>query len=128
MTKFKKIILVGSIVLVLGTTGLTAYAASSNSNSRGTMANESCVLSDVRGESVEVKKEKLAGLVASEEITQEEADAIIARIETNQATCDGTGSGNKGQQSKSQNGKRQGNGTCNGTGICDGTGLGNTAE
>ncbi|NLV36370.1 MAG: DUF2680 domain-containing protein [Clostridiaceae bacterium] len=78
----------------------------------GAIANEAGVLDKFKAEMLEIKKDTLAARVAAGTMTQEQADAVIARIEENQASCDGTGTG-RGQ-----------NGTGSGAGIGFGKGNG----
>ena len=59
----------------------------------GSIANEAGALDEFKAEMLEMKKDTLAARVAAGTMTQEQADAIIARIEANQANCDGTGAG-----------------------------------
>lgn len=55
----------------------------------GDMAEEAGVLDQFRAEMNELKEASLAELVAAGTMTQDQADAILARIEDNQADCDG---------------------------------------
>lgn len=59
----------------------------------GTIANEAGVLTQLKTEMLEMKKEMIAARVAAGTLTQAQADAILARIESNQAECDGSGTG-----------------------------------
>ncbi|MFA6309237.1 MAG: hypothetical protein WC677_05790 [Clostridia bacterium] len=97
----------------------------------GTIAKDAGKLEEFKEKVLEAKKEILNEKVASKDMTQDRADKIIANIEKNQATCDGTGSAKTeqalgagfGNQNK---GNSDGTGTCDaqGTGECDGTGQG----
>lgn len=59
----------------------------------GTIANEAGVLDEFKEEMLEIKSEKIAARVADGTITQEQADAILERMEANQANCNGNGTG-----------------------------------
>jgi hypothetical protein len=59
----------------------------------GTMAKDAGVLDEFKTEMLQVKKDKLAECVVAGTLTQEQADAIIAKIVSNQAVCDGSGAG-----------------------------------
>lgn len=141
MTKFKKIAVIGGILLAVGATSLTAFAASAYSTpaeaaagltgksvesviaeraetgkSYGTIASESGKLEEFKSEMLQIKKDALAEKVAAGTLTQEKADAIIAAIEERQSNCDGTGSAGIGRMMGAGFGK--GNGS--GQGRCQG--------
>ncbi|GEM_PF-524912 len=59
----------------------------------GTMADDAGVLNEFKAEMLEMKKDTLATRVAAGKITQDQADTIITKITSNQALCDGKGSG-----------------------------------
>ncbi|MEG0616360.1 MAG: hypothetical protein RR508_02215 [Oscillospiraceae bacterium] len=61
----------------------------------GTIANEAGKLTEFKAEILKLKKSSLTDQVEKGNLTQEEADAIIAEIEVNQALCDGTGAGKR---------------------------------
>ena len=123
MTKLKKAIAIGTMVLTLSATSLTAFAASNyqtpaeavagltgktvesvlaeraeTGKTYGTIANEAGKLEEFKGEMLEIKKDALAEKVADGVITQEKADRIIETIEENQANCDGTASAKSGMK------------------------------
>jgi len=152
MTKFKKFATIGAILLVVGATSITAFAAyaynspaeavagltgqtvesviaerSETGSSYGSIASEAGKLEEFKNEMLEIKKDALDKKVAAGTMTQEEADEIIAAVEENQATCDGTGSARIGQkmgagfggencngQGKGQGGVGRGQGSCTG--------------
>lgn len=95
----------------------------------GTIAKEAGLLDKFKAEMLEIKKGTLAERVAAGTMTQEQADAVIARIEENQANCDGTGTGlgrngtGLGAASGFGKGNGQGRGQ-NGTGLAAGSGQG----
>jgi len=114
----KKIVIAGAAVLALIAGSITAFAASQYSTpaeavagltgrevqsvideraqtgkTYGSIANEAGVLDEFREEMLEMKKDMLTARVADGKMTQEQADAVIARIEANQASCDGAGTG-----------------------------------
>lgn len=142
MKSLRKIFIVGAVVLLVGATSLTAFAASNydtpaqavagitgrtvesvveeriNSNKTyGAIASEAGKLDEFKSEMLEMKKEILAEQVAEGKISQEEADEIIARIEENQKNCDGTGGARLGRNfgaSFGFNGQGLGSGGTNG--------------
>jgi hypothetical protein len=139
MKAFKKILFVGAIALVIAAASVTALAATGFSNSAdiiagltgqsadriiaektetgktyGEIADDAGVLEEFKTQMLESKKEILAEKVAQGIITQEQADAIIERMEANMADCDGTGSGGVGSC-----------GTGAGLGMMGGQGRGN---
>jgi len=118
MKTMKKLVVTGVAVFTLAIGSVTAFAASQYSTpaeavagltgrevqsvidertqtgkTYGSIANEAGALDEFKVEMLEMKKDTLAARVAAGTMTQEQADAIIARIEANQANCDGTGAG-----------------------------------
>ena len=85
----------------------------------GIQADEVGKLEEFQKELLEQKKEVLKERVADGRLTQEQADEILANIETNQASCDGTGTG-----IGMRNGLGFGQGMRNGNGYLSGSGLG----
>jgi len=146
MTNFKKLAVLGAVVLAVGATTVTAFAASNFSTpaeiaarvtdrtvedvtaekiekgiTYGTIANNSEKLDEFKSEMLENKIAILNERVADGSMTQEEADEIIVALKENQAFCDGTGTAKIGQQFGAGFGGMMGNG--NGQG--QGRGLGN---
>lgn len=122
MTKTKKIIAIGAMVLVISATSITAFAASKYSSpaeavagltgktvesvvqerqdagkTYGAIAQEAGKLEEFKKEKLQIVKDNLAKRVADGTMTQARADEIIKAIEENQANCDGTGSKKIGQ-------------------------------
>lgn len=149
MKNFKKIHTLGAIILAIGATSVTAFAASAyrtpadavagltgksvesvitekqeSNKTYGTMAAEAGKLEEFKAESIEMKKEHLKAKVAAGTMTQEEADAIIKAIEENQEDCDGTGSKGIGQNKGARFGSH-GKGRGLGQGQGKGQGRGN---
>jgi hypothetical protein len=117
MKKFKKLIILGAAVLLIGATSVSALAAAYGSPAEilagltgrttdsviaektesgttyGAIANDSGVLDQFKAQMLELKKADLDARVASGRLTQAQADAILAAMEANMADCDGTGSG-----------------------------------
>lgn len=137
MKNLKKIAVAGAIVLTIGATSITAFAAVGpnaragilagltgksvetiteqkveSGKTYGSLANEYGVLTQFKSQVLEERKAQLAEKVQAGTMTQERADAIIAAMEANQANCDGSGSGRIGAKM----GAKFGNG--------DGTGAG----
>jgi len=147
MKKFKRLIMVGAMVMVVGATTVTAFAASSYSTpaealagltgktveaviaersetgkTYGTLANDAGKLEEFQAEILQIKKDILAERVAAGIMTQERADEIAAAIENNQTNCEGTGTARIGQGMGAGFGGMQGNGQGN---RCFGQGGGN---
>ena len=148
MKKFKKIIILGVIMLTIGVTSVTAFAAltyktpaeavagltgktvesviaerQETGKTYGTIAAEAGKLNEFKKENMEMKKENLKKQVEEKTMTQEKADTIIKAIEENQENCDGTGAARIGQREGARfgfNGAGKGNG-CKG----EGQGMGN---
>ena len=115
MFKFKKLVVVGAVVLTIGAVSGTAMAASIYSNpaeaaadltgqsietviaerqegtTYGAIADEAGVLDEFKDAMLELKKDVLDERVAAGDMTQAEADEIIAAIEEHMEDCDGTG-------------------------------------
>ncbi len=146
MKNFKRLIMAGAIVTMVGAASVTAFAASSyntpaeaaagltgrtaedvtaeryeTGKSYGTIAKDAGKLEEFQDEMLQMKKDILADRVEAGLITQERADEIIAALENNQSVCDGTGSFGTGQRMGagfgSKNGSGQGYGQGNGQGM-----------
>lgn len=123
MLKFKKTIILGAMVLTIGATSLTAFAASKyntpaeaaagltgktvesvisekaeTGKTYGTIAKEAGKLTEFKKEVLEIKKDILDEKVKNGTLTQERADEIMAALKENQENCDGTGSARVGQK------------------------------
>ena len=61
----------------------------------GAMAAEMNQLEAFHAANLTLKKERIQGFVNSGQLTAEQAEAIINKIEANQENCDGTGRGNR---------------------------------
>lgn len=121
MKNFKKIAVIGAVVLIVSATSITALAASNHNTpagilagltgksvesvtaqkaetgeTYGSLAGEYGVLDQFKSKMLEQKKAILGERVAAGTMTQERADAIIAAMQTHQANCAGTGSGGTG--------------------------------
>ena len=142
MKNFKKLIIVGAVVTMVGAASVTAFAASSytapaeavagltgrtvadvtseryeTGKTYGTIANDAGKLEEFQSEMLQAKKDILASRVEAGSITQERADEIITAIENNQSTCDGTGSFRTGQRMGAGFGSMNGNGQGQGQGM-----------
>ena len=91
----------------------------------GSIANEAGKLDEFKTQTLEQKKSFLDQRVADGNLTQEQADAILNSIKTNQTTCDGTGSARIGKSMAAGFGQGQGQGMGKGQGMRNGTGLRN---
>jgi len=147
MTKIKKFLSIGAVVLAIGATSITAFAASIYSTpaeavagitgktvaqvveqrqetgkNYGTIASEAGKLEEFKKENIQIKKDILDKQVAAGTITQARADEILKAINENQATCDGTGSARMGQKCGAGFGNSHGTGSGmrigNGQGSC----------
>ncbi|MDD3168772.1 MAG: DUF2680 domain-containing protein [Eubacteriales bacterium] len=107
MKNIKKLILAGAVILAIGATTATAFAAVPYNTPAEALAGKQEAF---RAEMLQIKKDRLADRVEAGLITQERADEIIAAIEENQAFCDGTGSERIGQRMGAGFGGMQGNG------------------
>lgn len=148
MKKFRKAIMTGAVVMMVGAASVTAFAASSYSTpaeavagltgrtvedvtaeryetgkTYGTIADDAGKLEEFQTEMLQIKKDILADRVEAGLMTQERADAILAAIEENQATCDGTGSLGNGQRMGAGFGGKYGNGQGYGQGQGYGRGM-----
>ena len=137
MKKFKNVAIVMAVILVIGVTSVTAFAASGytspaqiitgltgksiesviadkteSGSTYGAIASEAGVLDEFKAQMLEQRKTNLSERVTAGTMTQERADEIIAAMEENQANCDGSGTGS---------------GMCSGTCTGTGAGLGNSA-
>jgi hypothetical protein len=164
MSRIKKLLAVGVAVLVLSALSVTALAVAAyespaeavagltgrpvddvieekteTGNTYGQIANDAGVLDEFKASLLEMKKDILDAKVAEGKLTQADADEIMAAIEANMATCDGTGgakvgqsygagfgsgscglgngNGYKGQFGQGGNGQ----GNCTGLMLCDGS-------
>ena len=138
MKNIRKVTIIAAVVLVVGATGVTGFAASlyqspaealagitgqtvesviaerqETDKSYGKIAADAGKLEEFKAQAREMKKDKLNAQVADGIITQEKADTIIKTIEDNQANCDGNGSHRIGQDQGARfgmNGQGQGQG------------------
>lgn len=115
MKNLKKTAIVGMAVLALAATSITAFAATFSTPAEllagltgkpvedvitekteanktyGALASDYGVLDEYKTQILEEKKAYLEERVEEGTMTRERADAIIANIEENNLTCDGTG-------------------------------------
>jgi len=150
MKRFKKLVMVFTVIAVLGAAsavyaattstpadiaaGLTGKSVEALSQERsegktyGAIANEAGKLEEFKTQMLEQKKIVLDQRVADGKLTQEQADAIYNNIKNNQANCDGTGNARMGRNAGlgmgQGNGMGNGRGAGAGAGICNGSGLG----
>ncbi len=131
----KKLVLVGVAVLLLTIGTATAFATSKYTSpdeaiaglterdlqsiiqesnetgkSYGTIAKEAGLFDEFKAEMLAIKKDKLDAQVEDGKISQEQADAILTRMEVNQANCDGSGTGYGMKGAGFGKGKGQGQG------------------
>ncbi|WMJ23728.1 hypothetical protein RBG61_03440 [Paludicola sp. MB14-C6] len=147
MTKMKKLVSIGAVVLMVSAFSTTAMAASNyktpaeaaagvtgktveevtqikqdTDKTYGTIAKDAGKLEEFKTEMFDMKKDFLATKVADGTITQEKADEIINEIKENQANCDGTGSKGIMRKYGLGFGKSNGQGKGNGQGMRMGNG------
>jgi len=144
MKNLKNMITASMVVAAISVTSVTVFAASKygspaeaaaaltgksveevlqirqeENKTLGIQVNEVGKLDEFQQEILEQKKEVLQERVADGRLTQEQADVILSDIETNQALCDGTGTG-----IGMMNGSGLGQGMMNGNRNGFGNGLG----
>ncbi|MEL7647339.1 MAG: hypothetical protein AAGU76_04560 [Sedimentibacter sp.] len=141
MTNMKKLAVLGAVVLTVGATSVTAFAASAltpaevaaqvtgrtveqvteekfqNGITYGVVAKNYDSLEEFQAAMLENKIAILNERVAEGTITQEEADEIIEALKANQAVCDGTGEARIGQSLGAAFGGMMGNGQGQGFGA-----------
>ena len=145
MTNLKKIAVLGSMILAIGATSITAFAASDyttpanavaglsgrtvesviaekidSEKTYGKIAIEEGVSIEFKNEMLNMKKDILAEKVKAGTMTQAEADEVIKALEENQLDCDGTGSGEVGQKFGAGFGRKDGNGQGQSKGLGNG--------
>ena len=140
MTNIKKLAVLGAVVLTIGATSVTAFAASAftpaeiaaqvtgktieevtsekfqNGITYGGVAKNYDSLEEFQAAMLENKTAILNERVAEGTMTQEEADEIMNALEENQATCDGTAQAKTGQSFGAAFGGMMGNGQGQGLG------------
>ena len=147
MKNFREIVTIGGLVLALGATSITGFAATTNktpaevlagltgktveslisekqetNKTYGQIAAEVGKLDEFKQVNMEMKKANLKNQVEEGRISQEKADQIIKEIEENQSNCDGTGNEKVGQK---QGGRFGSNGIGQGLGKGSQDGQGN---
>ncbi len=135
MTNIKKLAVLGAVVLTIGATSVTAFAASTfgtpaeiaskvtgrtveqvteekfqNGITYGGVAKNYDSLEEFQATMLENKIAILNERVAEGTMTQDEADEIIETLKENQATCDGTAQARTGQSFGAAFGGMMGNG------------------
>ena len=150
MKNLRHVLAASLVVVAMGVTSVTVFAAAKydspaeaaaaltgksveevlkirqeENKTLGTQVDEVGKLDEFKTEILEQKKEILQERVADGRLTQEQADEILANIETNQANCTGTGLGRGmmrglGFGQGMMNGYRNGNGTGFGNGMMNG--------
>lgn len=135
MTSMKKILFTTAVLVAIGATSITAFAASvyntpaeavagltgktvaqvteerkTTGKTYGTIAKDAGKLDAFKKANLQIKKDILAARVAAGTLTQAKADEIIKALEANQATCDGSGSAKIGKSMGAGFGRGQGGG------------------
>ena len=149
MTKMKKLLIVGVVVLTVAVTAITSFAASEynspaealaaltgkteeqliqerqeSGTTFGAIAEENGVLDAFKAEVLQIRKDRIEAKVADGTLTREKADEIIKAIEDRMADCDGTGSSGNCGNFGARSGKGGGCGMRNGEGGGSRQGMG----
>lgn len=149
MTKMKKLLIVGAVVLTVAVTAITSFAASEynspaealaaltnkteeqiiqekqeTGSTFGAIAKENGVFNAFKAEVLQIRKDRIEAKVADGTLTREKADEIIKAIEDRMANCDGTGSSGKCGNFGARSGKGGGTGMRNGEGCGNRQGMG----
>ena len=151
MKNVRNIVAAGVLTLAMGVTSMTVFAAAKydspqdalagitgksveeiaemkvENKTYGAIAAEAGKLDEFKAELFEQKKEALQERVTEGKIAQEDADALLERVQEHQALCDGEGNPGEGLMEGAGlqlgNGPKDGNG--NGEGLQSGEGNGN---
>jgi hypothetical protein len=86
MTRFKKAIMIGVMVITMGAATVSSFAATPAAGGSGTLS-----LGELKAQRLELMKERLEDRVEAGIITQAQADAMIAHMKEYQALCNGAG-------------------------------------
>ncbi len=86
MTRFRKVIMIGVMLITMGAATISSFAAVSTAGVTGTPN-----LDALKAQRLELMKDRLEDRVEAGVITQAQADAMIERMKENQALCNGTG-------------------------------------
>lgn len=100
-----------------GKTVAEVYEERSEGKTYGTIASEAGKLEEFKEQMLEQKKAILEQRVKDGELTQEQADQLLTRIQNNQAICDGTGNAGIGQSVRAGFGRGSGGGSGQGAGL-----------
>lgn len=150
MKNVRNIVAAGALTLAMGVTSMTVFAAAKydspqdalagitgksveeiaemkvENKTYGAIAAEAGKLDEFKAELFEQKKENLQERVTEGKIAQEDADALLERVQEHQALCDGEGNPGEGLMEGAGlqlgNGPKDGNG--NGEGLQSGEGNG----
>lgn len=149
MTKMKKLLIVGAVVLTAAVTAITSFAASEynspaealaaltnkteeqiiqekqeSGTTFGAIAEENGVLDAFKAEVLQIRKDRIEAKVADGTLTREKADEMIKAIEDRMADCDGTGSSGRCENFGTRPGNGGGCGMRNGEGRGSRQGMG----
>jgi hypothetical protein len=150
MKNVRNIVAAGALTLAMGVTSMTVFAAAKydspqdalagitgksveeiaemkvENKTYGAIAAEAGKLDEFKAELFEQKKEAVQERVTEGKIAQEDADALLERVQEHQAVCDGEGNPGEGLMEGAGlqlgNGPKDGNG--NGEGLQSGEGNG----
>lgn len=150
MKNVRNIVAAGALTLAMGVTSMTVFAAAKydspqdalagitgksveeiaemkvENKTYGAIAAEAGKLDEFKAELFEQKKENLQERVTEGKIAQEDADALLERVQEHQALCDREGNPSEGLMEGAGlqlgNGPKDGNG--NGEGLQSGEGNG----
>jgi len=150
MKKVRNIVAAGALTLAMGVTSITVFAAAkydspqealagitgktveeiaemkTEEKTYGAIASQEGILEEFKAVLFEQKKEAVQERSTAGRIAQEDADALLERIEEHQAVCDGKGNTGEGMMEGAGlqfgNGPKDGQG--NGEGLQNGEGNG----
>jgi len=97
MKNMRKMLLLGVMVLAMGASTVTAFAAAPAPVSGGGSAS----LDELKAQRLELMKERMDDRVEAGLMTQEQEDSMLEWMENNQALCDGTGGYGYGRMMRS---------------------------
>ena len=88
MTRLRRTIMIGVMVITMGAATVSSFAAAS-----ATVGTDTLSIDELKAQRLELMKDRLEDRVEAGIITQAQADAMIERMKSNQALCDGSGAG-----------------------------------
>jgi hypothetical protein len=99
MTRFRKAVMIGVMVITMGAATVSSFAAASTTGITGAPS-----LDELKAQRLELMKDRLEDRVDAGIITQAQADAMIQHMKENQALCNGAGGNGAGRMMGNGNG------------------------